>query len=48
MEEDPASRKVRIWTRLQLLSKWYPKKYGDRVLNENVTMTHEEWLGTLK
>ena len=24
-------RKLQIWTRLQLLAKWNPKKYGDRV-----------------
>jgi hypothetical protein len=24
-------RKLKIWTRLQLLAKWNPKKYGDRV-----------------
>ena len=23
-------RKLRVWTRLQLLAKWCPKKYGDR------------------
>ena len=23
--------KLRVWTRLQLLAKWSPKKYGDRV-----------------
>lgn len=26
-----ANRKLRIWTRQQLLSKWSPKKYGDKV-----------------
>ena len=24
-------RKLKIWTRLQLLAKWFPTKYGDRV-----------------
>lgn len=28
---DVANRKLRIWTRQQLLSKWAPKKYGDKV-----------------
>jgi hypothetical protein len=26
-----ANRKLRIYTRLQLLAKWNPKRYGDRV-----------------
>lgn len=30
LEEDPASRKVRVWTRLQLLAKWQPDKYGEK------------------
>lgn len=29
--EDPASRRVRVDTRLKLLAKWQPKKYGDAV-----------------
>jgi len=28
--EEPASRKVRVHTRLQLLSKWYGQRYGDK------------------
>ena len=28
-DEDPASRRVRAETRLKLLAKWNPKKYGD-------------------
>lgn len=28
-------RKLRIWTRLQLLSKWHPTKYGDKVSLEH-------------
>lgn len=28
-EEDPASRRVRVETRLKLLAKWNPKMYGD-------------------
>lgn len=36
-EEEPASRKVRIETRLKLLSKWYQTKYGDRQ-----TTVHED------
>jgi hypothetical protein len=30
-EEDPASRRVRIETRLKLLAKWDPKRYGDKL-----------------
>jgi hypothetical protein len=30
-DESPDSRKVRVWTRLQLLKAWNPKKWGDRV-----------------
>jgi hypothetical protein len=26
-------RKLQIWTRLQLLAKWNPKKYGDKVIH---------------
>ena len=33
-EEDPASRRVRIETRLKLLAKWDPKRYGDRLQAE--------------
>jgi predicted DNA-binding protein YlxM (UPF0122 family) len=29
--EDPASRRVRVWTRLQLLAKWDPRRYGERL-----------------
>lgn len=29
--DDHASRKVRIWARLELLSKWNPKQYGAKV-----------------
>ena len=28
--EDPASRRVRVDTRLKLLAKWDPKRYGDK------------------
>lgn len=31
----------------KLLSKWSPR-YADKVRTETVTMTHEEWLATLK
>jgi hypothetical protein len=34
-KDDPASRKVRVWTRLQLLAKWDPKRYGERVQHAN-------------
>ncbi len=30
-EEDPASRRVRVDTRLKLLAKWDPKRYGDKM-----------------
>lgn len=30
LEEDPASRRVRSDYRLKLLSKWDPKRYGDK------------------
>ena len=29
--EDPQSRRVRIETRLKLLAKWDPKRYGEKV-----------------
>jgi hypothetical protein len=31
LDEDPASRRIRVETRLKLLSKWFPKRYGDKV-----------------
>lgn len=31
VEEDPASRRVRAETRLKLLAKWDPKRYGDKL-----------------
>ena len=31
IEDDVNARKLRIWTRMQLLAKWAPDKYGDRV-----------------
>jgi hypothetical protein len=31
MLDHPTSRKVRVWARLELLKRWNPKKYGDRV-----------------
>jgi hypothetical protein len=34
-EDDPASRRVRVDTRLKLLAKWNPKRYGDRVIQEH-------------
>lgn len=33
--DDPQCRKVRIETRLKLLAKWDPKRYGDRVEHEH-------------
>jgi len=29
--DDPASRRVRVETRLKLLAKWDPKRYGDKL-----------------
>lgn len=29
--EDPGSRRVRVETRLKLLAKWDPKRYGDKL-----------------
>lgn len=33
--DDPQCRKVRIDTRLKLLAKWDPKRYGDKIHNEH-------------
>ena len=30
-DEDPASRRVMVETRLKLLAKWDPKRYGDKI-----------------
>jgi hypothetical protein len=30
-DEDPASRRVMVETRLKLLAKWDPKRYGDKL-----------------
>lgn len=41
-EDDPASRRVRVETRLKLLAKWNPRKWGDKVQQEHsgaVTIT---------
>lgn len=42
--------KLRIDTRLKLLAKWFPQRYGDKLQTENlhVGVTHEEWLERLK
>lgn len=32
-------RKLKIWTRLQLLAKWNPKKYGERVALDHTVKT---------
>ncbi|MEI7443276.1 MAG: terminase [Burkholderiales bacterium] len=32
---DPQRDRLRVWTRLQLLAKWSPEKYGDRVSHEH-------------
>lgn len=48
--DDPGCRKVRVYTRLQLLAKWDPRRWGDKLQTENrtVQMTHEEFLASLK
>jgi len=33
--EEPASRRVRVETRLKLLAKWDPKRFGDKVQTEH-------------
>ena len=33
--DDVAQSKLRIWTRLQLLAKWDPKRYGERIQAEH-------------
>lgn len=38
LDEDPNSRRVRIWARLQLLEKQNPKRWGPR---QQVTMNHD-------
>ncbi len=30
-DPDPASRRVRVDTRLKLLAKWFPQRYGDKL-----------------
>ena len=35
LNEDPASRRVRLDGRLKLLAKWDPKRYGDKVALTN-------------
>lgn len=39
-------RKLQVWTRLQLLAKWAPKKYGDKIDvttgNESLNLTPEQ------
>jgi hypothetical protein len=34
-DDEPASRRVRVETRLKLLAKWSPKKYGDKLEHEH-------------
>ena len=38
--DDPASRRVRVETRLKLLAKWDPKRYGDAVTNKHEGGVH--------
>lgn len=38
-DEDPASRRVRADTRLKLLAKWNPKRWGEKV-QQDVTVRH--------
>lgn len=50
--------KLRVWTRLQLLAKWDPKRYGEKVVQEHtgpgggpvqqVTMTPDEFRAIAK
>lgn len=43
--------KLRVETRLKLLAKWDPKRYGERITTEHagqVTLTHEQFLDNLK
>lgn len=35
LEDRLQHRKLRIWTRLELLKRWNPRKYGDRVQHAN-------------
>lgn len=35
LRDHPASRRVRVETRLKLLSKWNPKKWGERLQHAN-------------
>ena len=45
--EEPASRKVRIETRLKLLAKWHQTKYGDKQQVEHSgELTVRDWLST--
>ena len=32
--DDAAKGKLRVWTRLELLKRWNPKKWGDRIQQE--------------
>jgi hypothetical protein len=40
-EEDPASRRVMIETRLKLLAKWNPRQYGDKMTTEHTNRDGE-------
>lgn len=43
--------KLRVETRLKLLAKWDPKRYGERITTEHagsIALTHEQFLETLK
>lgn len=45
VDEAPESRKVRVWTRLQLLARWNPKKWSERrtvELSDDITQRLEE------
>lgn len=46
-----ARNRLRVDTRLKLLAKWDPKRYGDRITTEHqgqVTLTHEQFLDNLE
>lgn len=46
--DDPASRRVRVETRLKLLAKWDSSRYGDKLtVDSNATVTHKYDLDSL-
>jgi hypothetical protein len=50
-DPDASSRKMRVWTRLELLKKWNPKEYGDKIQTEHsgsIAFSHEDALRELE